>query len=210
MKSYLSVIGLISVLALAGSATAEVLWDQSGLDPNQNGIANSISPGFGGFVIYAVGDVTVDGSGWHVDSITQYYSSWNFDWLAAIANGSLHVFPKTGPLPVGDPATSATVTMTAASNNPDVIEVTASGLSLDLSPGDYWIGITPSAPAGIFGANLQFASDTLVGDPVAVYDTMFPGWGNAYGALDGAMLIEGTRPTPVEDTSWSQVKSLYR
>ena len=210
MKPNLFVIGMTCALALAVPASSEILWDQSGLDPAQNGIANSISPGFGGFTIYAVGDVTVSGAGWHVESITQYYSSWNYDWLYAIAEGNLHVFPKVGPLPLEDPTLSVTVAMSASSTDPDVIEVTASNLDLDLAPGDYWIGITPNAPAGIFGANLQFVSTSFVGDPVAVYDTMFPGWGNPYGAVDGAMLIEGTRPVSVDAASWSQIKGLYR
>ena len=205
-------ITLLSALALAGSAGAqsEVLWDQSDLDPNASGIANSISPGFGGFTIYGVADVIVGDAGWNVDSITQYYSSWNQDWVFAITEGSLHVFPKTGPLPVDDPVASVTVPMTAATNDPDVIEVTASELNLDLAPGEYWIGITPAAPAGLFGANLQFATLAMTGDPVAVYDTALPGWNNLYGAVDGAIRIEGSRPTPVEETSWGQIKHLYR
>lgn len=205
-------ITLLSALALAASAGAqsEVLWDQSDLDPNTSGIANSISPGFGGFTIYAVADIVVADAGWSVESITQFYSSWNQDWLFAITEGSLHVFPKTGALPVDDPAASVTVPMTAALNNPDVIEVTASGLNLDLAPGEYWIGITPAAPAGLFGANLQFATLAMMGDPVAVYDTALPGWDNLYGTVDGAIRIEGSRPTPVEETSWGQIKDLYR
>jgi len=205
----MKIIVTLSFLVLTQTASAQILWDQSTLDLMSPGIANSDSPGFGGFTIHTVGDVAVTGDGWMVESITQYYSSWNYDWINAITQGYLHVFPKTGPLPAEDPSQSAIVPMSAVSFSPDVIAVTASGLSLGLEPGEYWIGITPMAPAGMFGANLQFAT-SVVGDEAATYDMMIPGWGNNYVGYDGAMLIAGEPAVPNATSSWGQIKSNYR
>jgi hypothetical protein len=200
-------LSLLSLLSLASTPGAEVLWDQSTLDLNGPGIANSYSPGFGGFVIHGVDDVTVTGSGWTVESITQYYSSWNFDWPGAVTTGYLHIAPKTGALPTFDPTTDVQVPMTAAFLNGDVITVTASGLSVPLAPGDYWIGITPVAPAGISGANLQWPAQP-VGVDMASYDGT--AWTNFYPGWDGAMTVEGMRPVSVDEASWGGIKSLYR
>jgi hypothetical protein len=205
MKS-LTILAILVSAAIAIPAQADVIWDQSALDPFGPGQANSNSPGFGGFVIHGVQDVTIT-SATTIDTITQYYSTWNFDWPGAVTSGYVHVWPKTGPLPTEDASTSPLVAMTAAYGDPDVLEISATGLGIAVTPGEYWIGITPIAPAGISGANLQY-STAQVGDPVASYDLST--WDNYYPGYDGAILIEGTMPVSVEANSWSQVKNLYR
>lgn len=205
MKSLLT-FAIVAVAAITVPARADVIWDQSTLDPAGPGQANSYSPGFGGFVIHGVQDVTIT-TAVTIDTITQYYSSWNFDWPSAVTTGYVHVWPKTGPLPTDDASTSPSVPMTAAFGAPDVIEVTATGLGISVGPGDYWIGITPVAPAGISGANLQY-STAQVGDAVASYD--LSSWSNFYPGYDGAIRIEGTMPVSTESTTWTQVKNLYR
>jgi hypothetical protein len=175
------------------------------LDPNGPGIANSYSPGFGGFVIHSVNDVTVDDT-WHVQSITQYYSAWNFNW-GSLTTGYLHVAPKTGAMPTFDPATDVQVPMSATLAGDNVFAVTATGLNIDLTPGEYWIGITPVAPAGISGANLQWAAP-LVGVTIASHEN--GAWHNYYAGYDGAILIEGERPVSVDANTWGSIKSLYR
>lgn len=198
---------LLAQVAVAG----DILWDQTTLDYAGPGIANSDSPGFGGFTIHGVNDVTVDGCGWIIESITQYYSTWNMDWPSAVTQGYLHVFPKTGPLPTDDPTASPVVPMTCVQAHPDYLAITASGLNIALDPGEYWIGITPMGPAGMFGANLQWPT-AVMGVDVASYDVAFPAWTNMYAGYDGTLLIEGVDggPSANEVASWGLIKSLYR
>jgi hypothetical protein len=200
-----STITLSLLLSLiAGASGAMVLWDQSVFDPNGPGIANSHSPGFNGFVIHSVNDVTVDAT-WNVQSITQYYSSWNFNW-GSISTGYLHIAPKTGALPTFNPTTDVQVPMTATLVD-GVFVVSATGLNIDLAAGEYWMGITPVAPAGISGANLQWAAP-IVGDAIASHEN--GAWHNYYAGYDGAILVEGERPVSVDSSTWGSIKSLYR
>jgi len=154
-----------------------------------------------------VNDVTV-GETWHVSSITQYYSSWNFDWLN-LQQGYVTIMPKTGDLPTLDPTGGEMVAMSAYSYNADCIAVTLTDMEVVLEPGEYWIGITPQGPVGMFGANMQFATDT-VGVDIASFDTMFGAWGNTYPGYDGAMLIEGEAVVATESVSLSEVKALFQ
>lgn len=204
---------------LAQGAGADVLWDQSDFDMFGAGYFNSVSgdPPLG-VTMYGVNDVTVGGEGWHVESISTYYSALDPGWGSAITEGKLHVFPKSGPLPVDstdDPAASMTVPMTGTFDT-DHIVVTASGLDLDLPAGDYWIGITPVAPSGPFGPEIQMSSFTLMGDATASDDPSGsfggPGWFVFNPDLDATILIEGVvnTPTPAQEMAWGQLKNLYR
>lgn len=206
MNVTLTTLSALALVAVAGPAGADVLWDQSALDPFGPGQANSDSPGFGGFTVHGVQDVTIT-TNTTIDTITQYYSTWNPDWYTAVTSGYVHVWPKTGAMPTEDPTASPIVTMTAVPGDPDVMEISATGLGIVVSPGDYWIGITPIGPAGISGANLQY-STALIGDPTASHE--FGAWNNYYEGYDGAILVEGSAPVSVDATSWSQVKALYR
>ena len=206
-KIALSFASSLLIPAIVCASGSDVLWDQSVLDVKGPGIANSYSAGFGGFIIHSVNDVTVDGDGWHVDTITQYYSTWNPNWAGVITTGYLHISPKTGPLPTFDPTTDTQIPMSAAYVDANVLAVVATGVNIDLAPGDYWIGITPVAQAGIFGANLQWPT-ALVGDAVASHE--LGAWHNYYAGWDGAILVEGDRPVSVDANSWGSIKSLYR
>jgi len=196
-------------LTAATAAQAITLWDQSAisLDPNAPSIANWKATGFGGGIVHSVDDVTVSGMAWHVTSITEYYSTWNPNWTS-LTQGYLHVWPKTGALPTQNPTVDPIVSMTCVdTGDPNgVFAITASGLDLTLPPGDYWIGITPIASAGAFGANNQWPALNTIGAPVASYDTA---WHNYYGNYDGAMKVEGDLPTPTSNTTWGRIKTLY-
>ena len=198
-----------ALLTMSSVANAMVLWDQSAisLDPNASGIANWKATGFGGGIIHSVDDVTVSGSAWHVTKITEYYATFNPAWTA-LTQGYLHVWPKTGSLPTLNPTTDPIVSMscvlTADPNG--VFAISASGLNLTLPPGDYWIGITPIATAGLNGANNQWPALNKIGDDVATFDTA---WHDYYPGEDGAMLVEGDIPTPTQNTTWGAIKALY-
>jgi hypothetical protein len=200
----------VLLLGLAPAAGAVVLWDQMVLDLNGPGIANCNAPGFNGVVAYSVNDVTVPAPGWVITRITQYYSAFNAGWVGGVTQGLVYVQPKTGGLPTINPG-GPLQPMSAAHAGPiqgqPVIAVTASGLNIALNPGEYWVGITPNATAGINGANLQWPT-AMLGAPVATYAAPGP-WANLYGAYDGTIRIEGDVPVPVEASTWGGIKSLY-
>jgi hypothetical protein len=208
----------LALLTIAAPSRGAVLWDQSDYNLFGGGFFNSVSggPPFG-VTMFAVSDVTVTGAPWHVDTISTYYSVLDPSWVEAISQGHLHVFPKSGPLPsdvTDDPAASPLVPMTGTNLDGGVGLVQATGLNLDLAPGEYWIGITPVAPSGPFGPEIQMSSHTLIGADTATFDLFaFPGppaWFNFNPGLDQAMRIDGTGPVSVESTSWSRIKATYR
>jgi len=223
MTAFTTALCAVAVLGIgifgAQPARAEVLWDQTGFDPWGAGFFNSESgsPPFG-MTQFAVNDVTVDGAGWNIESITTYYSALDPSWGSAIMEGYLHIFDKVGPLPidgVDDPAASPMIPMSGTFNN-DHIVVTATGLNVDLVPGDYWIGITPVAPSGVMGPEIHLSAFTLIGDATAGYDLYaFPGppaWFNPMPDLDATLLIEGTAgsATAVETATWGDIKTLFQ
>ena len=208
----------LAVLTSTGTTRADVLWDQSNYDVFGAGFFNSVSgsPPFG-LTVYTVSDITVDGSGWHVESISTYFTNIDATWGDVVSQGYLNVYPKIGSLPIDGtdvPAAHPTVAMTATDLGNGVYQVTASGLNLDIAPGDYWIGITPIAPSGFFGPEIQFSTSTFLGAEAASWDAFAdpgpPAWFNFQPGVDPALLIEGTRPTPVDGSSWGQLKALYR
>jgi len=209
---------LAAALVMAQSAAADILWDQSDYDAFGMGFFNADAgaPPFG-MQVHTVSDVTVDAAGWTVQSVSTYYSALDMVWGDGITQGYLHVYDKTGPLPIDgadDPTLSPIVDMSAVLNG-DHFVVTASGLSIALGAGDYWIGITPIAPSGPFGPEIHLASFTYLLDASASYDVYaFPGpagWFNFNPGLDSSILIEGLPgSTPVESATWGEIKALYR
>jgi hypothetical protein len=205
----------LAIMALAASAGAQtVLWDQTaGYESWQQGFFNAAagSPPFGS-TMYTCNDVTVDGTGWIVDSITVYYDGFDWSWEGAISEARLFVEPKTGSLPTGDPSGGALVSASCAyvpGSNFMFFEITASGLALELAPGDYWIGLTPSTPTP---DNIH-VSVAAVGDDSPSYDPFgfpIPMWSNWVAGLDGAMKIQGDAAVAGDEATWGSVKSLFR
>ena len=164
------------LLCLAPAAGATVLWDQMVLDLNGPGIANCNAPGFNGVVAYSVNDVTVPAPGWFITQITQYYGQFNLNWVGGITQGLVYVQPKTGGLPTiipGGPLQPMSAAFAGPIQGQPVIAVKASGLNIALTPGEYWIGITPNASAGISGVNLQWPT-AMLGARVATYTRARP------------------------------------
>lgn len=217
MKTWMPA-ALVAALLTTTVARADVLLDQSDYDEFGAGYFDSESgePPFG-VTVHGVNDISVGGDGWTVDSITTYYSFLDPGWGTAITQAYLHVFPKTGPLPIdgaNDPTMSPLV---SASSVPGagIWIVSASGLALDLAPGEYWIGITPIAPSGPFGPEIHLSSHTFIGDETASYDPFgfpAPTWFHFNPDLDAAMKIEGTihGPVPTVESTWGRVKSDFR
>lgn len=210
-KRYAVSAALGLLLGLAASANATVLWDQSTIAPAGPGITSCYASGFGGAIAYSVNDVTVPASGWVITKVTQYYSGFNAGWVGGITQGYLTIIPKSGSLPTGTPSTtlipmsgSWDAAQTALLGQ-DVMDVVAN-VSISLPPGDYWIGLSPKATAGIDGINQVWPAAT-VGAQVATYSGS--SWSNAFGNWDMSQLIEGDFPTPTQSTTWGALKALY-
>jgi len=206
----LMVAGLVAFTSVAG---ADVLWEQTGFDPWGMGYFNSESgaPPFG-MTIHTVCDISVDHT-WAVESITMYYSALDLGWGDAISQGYLHVFPKAGTFPADDPTASTIVPMSGTMIDNSYWEVTASSLSLVLEPGDYWISITPFAPAGMWGPETCLSAAALVGDESPSYDPYAdpgpPAWYVMNPGMDAAILIQGNSTVATETSTWGKVKALY-
>ena len=117
---------------------------------------------------------------------------------------------ETGALPTvipGGPLQPMSGAFAGPIQGQPVMSVTASGLNIALTPGEYWVGITPNATAGINGVNLQWPA-AMLGAPVATYSSPNP-WANLYGDYDGTIRIEGDLPVAVEASTWGGIKSLY-
>ena len=108
---------LLAAVAISSVASADVLWDQSDYDLTVPGFFNSVSgsPPFG-LTHHAVSDITVGEGGWYVNKISAYFGAADPMWGDGITEGHLHVYAKTGPLPIDgldDPTLSPMVSMSA-------------------------------------------------------------------------------------------------
>ncbi len=207
----LSLIALAMTLFLATSAGAVVLLDQSDYDASVPGFLNAVAggPPFGG-TSYSVNDISVDGTGWIITDISTYYNGTGF--FESVSEGYLNISPKTGDLPTEDPNNDVLIPLTLTLVAPDTYEVTATGLNIELSPGEYWIGVTPIA-GGLYDG-IHMASSTLIGDATPSFDPNgmpAPMWSVWNPGVDAAMLIIGLDDVvATEDVTLDGIKSLYR
>jgi hypothetical protein len=67
------------------------------------------------------------------------------------------------PTVVDDPSAGMSVVIDVASSATG-LDVTASGLSIDLAAGEYWIGLTPHEDFGGGGQEFHLSSGGLIGD----------------------------------------------
>jgi hypothetical protein len=221
MKKLLITIAML--VMLVGVAGAEVLWDQSDYDPNYSGFWNSESGcamDWTGATVFAANDIRI----WDeitIETITTYYDMLEFG-IESATQAYLWIAPKTGPLPidgVNDPMAQGTLVSVTVTNDSaeggNAYVVTAAGLSEDLSPGDYWIALTPIFPAGFWGANYNITSLTPWGDSTASWEICAQVnnmvWQNVNPGMDASMKIEGSiRVVPTDNMSWGDTKALFR
>lgn len=201
---------LLAALALglgASVASADVLWNQP-IDTGPEGVSffDAIAPGFNGAIVYAVSDVSVPASGWQVNSVTTYFS--NIGFPATVTSAVLNIFPKTGALPSDtvDPRASplgmgslvVPVDVRYEVDFQPVMELSATGLNIDLPAGEYWIGLTPVLSAGPFGIELHWGTAATIGDATASRDYTFGAlpWGATAPGRDAAIRVDGVVPAP--------------
>ena len=220
MKKLMILICAISLVATV--AAAEVLWDQSQIDYGYSVWDSESGCGFGGATVYQASDIHV----WDevtVEQITTYYTMMSGPDLESVTHCYLYIAPKTGSMPVDgvdEIDTAPLVPVTIAAVDPGdggewSYVVTASGLSVQLVPGEYWVVLSPANYlTGPQGPNFHRATTNHYGDDVATieYCGMFPpAWGNWHAGRDVSLLIEGTiNVVQTESSSLSEVKSLFR
>jgi hypothetical protein len=181
--------------AAVGSAQADMLWDQFTFFGPNEAISDQEYTDFPNSSFYTVSDVTVGSGGWNVTSVSTLVSigvtleTWN----ASVTQARLHVFSKTGALPLASdsPAASTLVSITTGVLGAER-EIVASGLNIDLSEGSYWIGLTPIASSSLSIA-YHFHSASNVGDPSAIRN---PAGGAGFGTNWGTLGLIGQ---PVND-----------
>lgn len=194
------------ILAVAGLASADVLWDQSNYDVD---VAAYVDQDFGDFPDYSsflVVDVTTDPGGWNIASITGYFTGDATSPWMGITQARINIFERTGALPdnvLDDPFSGTPAGVTVTDLGDGTLAITADGLDIDLAEGDYWIGFTPMADFGVYGQEFHR------GAPIIGIDTAWRNPGGAFGvggdwgttgligtdwegAYDAAILIEGT------------------
>jgi hypothetical protein len=207
-------LGLLLLVFAMVPVQAGILWQQL---PNTSlsGTVDQEFPDFVTYSTYQVHDVTVGAGGWNISSITGYYTDVAHAWPAT-PDVRISIFAKTGSLPAaGDDPTTGTVYSASLTRDGFSTYVTASGLSINLGPGDYWIGITPSINFGLYGQEFHQMAASVLGDPTAVRDPggsfglgdqwmTYAQWGTIPG-IDGAILIEGTSGDGAvpEPATWS-------
>lgn len=208
----LSLIALALSVILVGSAGATVLVDQSEYDFSGPGFFNVIAgaPPMG-VTTYSVNDITVTGTGWVITDISIFVNALG-GYEGSTTSAVINIFPKTDVLPVEVPTEDMIVDVTAVNIGGDDYQVTASGLNIELAPGEYWIGLTPYGSS--FNYGIHMPATTLIGDATPSYDTggfPMPMWANWVPDADAAMLIIGDdNVVATDDASLDSVKSLYR
>lgn len=155
---------LLLGLACVASVSATVLWDQSQLADYvaQMPIVTSQEfpppDPFGTYSSYTMNDIATDGQNWVIQEVTVYYSRYSTPspWQGVVQQARLNVLARTGALPDNsfDPTTGQLVNVTLTpftQNNVNYLAITASGLNIPLTAGEYWVGLVPLAPLASIG-----------------------------------------------------------
>jgi len=218
MKKLLLTIAALALMA--GAASADVLWDQSNVDLQYAGFWNSQSGcglDWSGATVFAANDIMIYDEV-TIESITTWYDKFEMG-IEAATQAYLWIAPKAGSLPVSgvdDPVAQGTlVPVTVDLTDPNFYVVHADGLNEMLSPGNYWIALTPIFPSGFWGANYNTRCLDSWGDDTASWEICAQIndqiWQNVNPGMDASIMIEGSvRAVPVEGETWGGLKALYR
>ena len=204
-KKQLTVVMAPALAVALGSAASagEILWDQPPI-PDKPAFKDQNYGDFPDFAIFLVADVVFD-TGVKISSITTYFTNGNGAWpqnasgfatlnifLAPLSNADHH--PQLGQSVAVDFVTTA-----------NGIEVTASGLNINLDAGTYWVGLTPELDFLVWGQEFHQRAASMG----AATQARNPGGGFGLGTdwfdagmtfngipdWDGAIRIEGI-PAP--------------
>ena len=196
-------LGITASALLASAAQADVLWNQAPAFDNTSlfGFPNRVTVSD---AIFAMTDVTVPAGGWTINSVSSYFTDFSFN--PTVTQAVLNIFPKTGALPTSsnDPRPSPTgqgtltvpvdVRDIGGSSQQPVMIITAAGLSINLAPGDYWIGLTPTLNSGPFGSDSAWPAETQIGS-----QSVARGFGAGPGAAFPWSTVESLGGSPNSD-----------
>ena len=193
---------LLVCVGFVSAASADVLWDQSGVDPAVNALVDQEFGNYPTYASYMVQDVVAD-TDWQIQSVTTYFTMGTGFWSTAINQGRLSVFPKTGSLPdAGDDPSASSIVDISMNFGANGWEVVADGLAIDLGAGEYWVGLTPIADFGVYGQEFHQAAP-IIGEDTAWRNPgggfgMGTSWTTASildatwtGTWDAAILVQG-------------------
>jgi len=226
MKKLLTALCLVALAATG--ASADIIWDQSDWNnPNLDGFVNAASAfacNFDGSrtKVHTANDVTF-ATDVSVTSVSIWQTLGNGQAEGAI-QAYLWIAPKTSALPtnasteVNNAANLVSITNTYETiGGVTVLKTTASGLSLSLTAGSYWVSLTPRCNRGtIYPYSWHlFSADGVVGDPTPVISacTTNSTWSYPYAPdtqYDTTLQIEGAAVVATETQAWGQIKALYR
>jgi hypothetical protein len=198
----------ILLLSIASAAGADVLWDQSNLNPTQLGSvdlsSNSCSPISGDTKVHVASDVHFDNPV-HITTVRIYETPGP---VQTATTAFLWISPKTGTLPTtrSDSLELASLQVpitpvTVGTGSSQFVRVTAI-VDVELPAGDYWVSLTPRHTFGGVPPNSYHIVTTgpIVGDPSAsiVACTVNSNWAYplAPNQYDYSIKIEGEFHTP--------------
>ncbi len=199
-------LAFLLLLSVSAFATAGILWNQSDVNNVAAAIVDQEFSDFPTYSTYMVNDFTVPSSGWQIRTVTTYFSVSGGNW-AGVNQARLNLFSKTGTLPgAGNDPAAGTVVPVVVTNNGANWTVVASGLALNVTPGDYWIGLTPMTAFGSQGQNFHAAvttprlADSAARNPGGAFGfgtAWVPAWqaGGSTPPWDAAFKLEGV-PEP--------------
>ncbi len=182
------------VMAAAGWASADVLWDQSNYNVDINSLVDQEFSDFPTYSSYMVSDVTTDPAGWNISAVTTYFTKSDGSTWGGITQARLNLFDRDAALPAAsdDPAAGTLVDVTVTDLG-DTFAIKADGLDIDVT-GDIWVGLSPSASFADFGQEFHRAAP-MVGDVETAWRN--PGEAFGYGA-DWVVASTLDSGTPVE------------
>ena len=173
---------------------ASDLWNQTQtVTANSNGILNDNFTDAANMTSasFIVSDV-VASQNWTVNSISiQVLDAGGLIPTGTQASALLNIFQNSGALPsaANNPASGTTSTVTFTQNTGaglgNFYTMTLSGLNLNLSKGEYWIGLTPSSDFGVYGSIDEVYTSTNAAG--ANYGDAFQNPGNGFGMGSGWM-----------------------
>lgn len=159
------------------------------------GVINQEVPDFTDASTYLLNDA-VFSAATNVDSYTMYFTNINGVWgNFTNTDARFNLFPNDGVLDTEDPLAgtemAADFSLNVAQN---VVEVTVSGLGLNLGPGSYWFGLTPIVASTLpqefstSTANVNTGGNVLGNESAFINPSGFlqlgPDWQPAANAVD--------------------------
>lgn len=200
---------LIAFLLTSVNVFSEVLYESTSLN-SSGGVLNTTSwPSLNDGVII-VDDITVPAGSWTINTISNYFSvigtpevdsAFFFVYLKSLGNVNPMEYAVSVPVEIN------TETFIDPNNNESRLtyRISASGLNINLQPGEYWIGLSPIADS--YATNwMAWGSSEAHGELARCYDLLQQAWvGLAFWTgPDYMMKIEGNVSSATTDLTYSK------